>query len=116
MSQHRPGTAGYRAADRRQSPSRWLRPRAGTTHARGTPGSTVSESLTFRRSRIIRFAAGFLRTDVVGQLIAREAHRVAFIRLREHARVPCAPFRDNAIINILAALLQVRALHRIFGD
>src|SRR6266540_6315711 len=40
------------------------------------------------RDRVVRFSARLLRADMVGQLIARETVREAFVDFRQHRGVP----------------------------
>ena len=55
-------------------------------------------------------------SDVVRKLIAGEVVSAALINFRQHGRVPFVPLRHDPVVDILAALFQVGALHRILDD
>jgi len=66
--------------------------------------------------RVVRLAAGFLRADVIGPLIAADAACIAFVDFLQHGGVPCVPLGHQPIVDIRLPLFQVGALHRIGND
>src|SRR5258708_20389427 len=53
---------------------------------------------------------------MVGKFLTIEAMRETLLDLRQHGSVPVIPLEDEAMINVLLAVLEVGALERVFHN
>src|SRR5262249_13370259 len=53
---------------------------------------------------------------MISQIIAAEHEGGAFRDLRQHGGIPCMPFGNESVVDILVSCFQIRALHWVSND